>query len=120
RVIFLLAIREDAVAKLDAVKPRIPNVLGNYLRLEHLDRDAGRAAIVGPVARYNELVGADDRVELEPELADAVLEQVVTGKVVVGQAGRGAIEGEEPTGRIETPYLQLVMQRLWDAEQSAG
>ncbi|HEX4527095.1 MAG TPA: ATP-binding protein, partial [Gaiellaceae bacterium] len=120
RVNFLLAVREDAVAKLDAFKPRIPNVLGNYLRLEHLDRDAGRAAIIGPIDRYNELVGPDERVQLEPELVDAVLEQVVTGKVVVGHAGRGAIEGEEPTGRIETPYLQLVMQRLWEEEQSAG
>ena len=41
RVNFLLAIREDAVAKLDAFRARIPNVLGNYLRLEHLDLDAG-------------------------------------------------------------------------------
>ena len=38
RVNFLLAIREDALAKLDAFKGRIPGVLGNYLRLEHLDR----------------------------------------------------------------------------------
>ena len=37
RVNFLLAIREDALAKLDVFKGRIPNVLGNYLRLEHLD-----------------------------------------------------------------------------------
>src|SRR5262249_26348086 len=46
RVNFLLAIREDALAKLDLFKARIPNVLGNYVRLEHLDQDAARAAIV--------------------------------------------------------------------------
>lgn len=120
RVNFLLAIREDAVAKLDAFKPRIPNVLGNYLRLEHLDRDAGRAAIVGPVTRYNELMGADERVELEPELVDAVLDQVVTGRVLVRHGGRGTVGGEERADRVETPYLQLVMQRLWDEERSAG
>ena len=78
RVNFLLAIREDAVAKLDAFKARIPNVLGNYLRLEHLDRDAGRAAIVGPVARYNELVDAADRAE--GTLAGALVVDAVHGK----------------------------------------
>ena len=81
RVNFLLAIREDALAKLDAFKGRIPNVLGNYLRLEHLDPRAARAAIVEPIERYNELVAEDEAVEIEPALVDAVLEQVVAGKV---------------------------------------
>ncbi len=60
RANFLLAIREDALAKLDVFKARIPNVLGNYLRLEHLDPRAARAAIVEPIRAYNGLVG-DDR-----------------------------------------------------------
>ena len=120
RVNFLLAIREDALAKLDAFKGRIPSVLGNYLRLDHLDAPAARAAIVEPVSEYNRLVGDADRIEIEPELVDAVLEQVLAGKVSVGQAGRGAVEGGNGAVRIEAPYLQLVMQRLWDEEQSAG
>jgi WD40 repeat protein len=120
RVNFLLAIREDALAKLDAFKARIPNVLGNYLRLEHLDPDAARAAIVGPIAQYNRLVGETDTVEIDPGLVDAVLEQVVAGKVGLGQAGRGAVDGGDGVVRIETPYLQLVMRRLWDEERSAG
>ena len=36
-----------------------------------------------------------------------------TGHVLVGRQGRGT--GEE-TGRIETPHLQLVMEKLWEAE----
>jgi WD40 repeat protein len=120
RVNFLLAIREDALAKLDAFKGRIPGVLGNYLRLEHLDLHAARAAIVEPIREYNRLVGADDRIEIEPELVDAVLEQVLAGKVSVGQTGRGAVEGGNGVVRIEAPYLQLVMQRLWDEERAAG
>src|SRR5262249_57488436 len=55
RASFLLSIREDALAKLDRFKGRIPNVLGNYLRLDHLSRASAREAIVGPLARYNEL-----------------------------------------------------------------
>jgi WD40 repeat protein len=118
RVHFLIAIREDALAKLDVFRAKIPNVLGNYLRLEHLDPQAARTAIVEPVAQYNRLVAETEAVEIEAELVDAVLEQVVAGKVDVGQSGRGAVEGGDGVVRIETPYLQLVMQRLWDEERS--
>jgi WD40 repeat protein len=120
RVNFILAVRDDSLARLDAFRRRIPNVFGNYLRLEHLDRDAARAAIVEPVAEYNRLVGAEDAVAIEPELVDAVLEQVVTGKVDVGQTGRGSVESANGDVRIETPYLQLVLRRLWDEERGTG
>ena len=66
------------------------------------------------------MVAEDEAVEIEPALVDAVLDQVVAGKVGVGQVGRGAVEGGDGVVRIETPYLQLVMQRLWDEERSAG
>jgi len=88
RASFVISIREDALAKLDRFKGRIPNVFGNYLRLEHLDRAAGREAIAGPIDRYNELV-ADGAVAIEPALVEDVLDQVATGKVELGQAGRG-------------------------------
>ena len=120
RANFLLAIREDALAKLDVFKARIPNVLGNYLRLEHLDPRAARAAIVEPIRAYNGLVGENQTVEVEPELVNAVLEQVVAGKVDLRQSGRGAVATGEATVRIETAYLQLVMYRLWEEERSEG
>jgi WD40 repeat protein len=120
RVNFLLAIREDALAKVDVFRRRIPGVLDSYLRLDHLDRGAARDAIVEPIAAYNRLVGDADAVSIEPALVDAVLEQVVAGRVDVGVAGRGSIDSEGGTVRIETPYLQLVMRRIWDTEQEAG
>ncbi len=120
RVNFLLAVREDALAKLDVFRARIPSVLGNYLRLEHLDPPAARAAIVQPIAEYNRRVAEENAVEIEPGLVEAVLDQVVAGKVGIGQAGRGAVEGGNGVVRIETPYLQLVMQRLWDEERKNG
>src|SRR5439155_7909522 len=93
RVNFLLSIREDALAKLDVFKGRVPNVLGNYLRLDHLDRSAARTAIVEPIAQYNRLAGDAGPVEIEAALVDAVLDEVGAGKVDVGQAGRGAVDG---------------------------
>jgi len=119
RANFLLSIREDALAKLDVFKGRVPNVLGNYLRLEHLDRRAARAAIVEPLRQYNRLVEPEEPVEIEPALVDAVLDEVAAGRVEVGQ-GRGVVEGAVDASRVETPYLQLVMQRLWDQERAAG
>ena len=119
RASFLLAIREDALAKLDRFKSRVPNVFGNYLRLDHLDRDEAREAIRGPVDRYNESA-VDGTVEIEAALVEAVLDQVAAGKVELGRSGRGSVEDNASSGGIEAPFLQLVMERLWEAEAAAG
>lgn len=121
RASFLVALREDALARLDRFKASIPTLFGNYLRLDHLDRRAARDAIVRPVERANEIARPDTPFAVELELVEAVLDQVATGNVAFADAGRGAVgDGGDGTGRVETPYLQLVMQRLWDAEQESG
>ena len=104
----LLGIREDSVAKLDAFKPRLPNVLGNYLRLEHLQRRDARDAITRPLLRYEELGG--ERFVAEAALVEAVLDEVSAERI-----GDGV-----PPGHVEAPYLQLVLQRLWEVERAAG
>jgi hypothetical protein len=104
RVNVVISLREDALARLGAFKAGLPAVFANQLRLEHLDGKAAREAIVGPVARWNELTG--ESVEVEPELVDAVIDEVAG----VGERG----------GRIEAPYLQLVLERLWDEERAGG
>ena len=70
-----------------------------------------------PIAT-RELAGV--RVEIEPELVERVLDEVGAGRIETALAGRGSIEGVEDTARIEAPYLQLVMQRLWEEERKAG
>jgi WD40 repeat protein len=117
RVNVLLALREDALAELDIFTGRIPNVFGNYLSLERLDRAAARDAVLGPLARYNEL--SDRQVEIEPELVEAVLDEVQAGRVSLDGSPLGAsVNGGAAS--IEAPYLQLVMQRLWDTEREEG
>jgi WD40 repeat protein len=120
RVNVLIAIRADALAELDVFTGRVANVFGNHLPLDRLDREAGRSAIVGPLERYNELVGADDRVEIEPELVDAVLDEVAAGRVEIGAAGQGTAAGAARSDAVEAPFLQLVMERLWEAERDRG
>jgi WD40 repeat protein len=118
RVRVLLSLRDDALAKLDRFKGRIPNLFANYLRLDHLDRRAARDAIVKPLERFQELTG--DSIEIEPALIDAVLAQTAAGKVDLAEAGLGTARDEVDEGRIEAPYLQLVMERVWDEELSRG
>jgi WD40 repeat protein len=120
RVNVLLGMREDSLARLDALKASIPNLLANRLRLERLDRAAGTAAIIGPITRYNELVAPDERVEVEVELEDTILDEVTAGRVDLGIAGRGVAVGGADENRIEAPYLQLVLSRLWDVEAERG
>ena len=101
----LLSLRDDELARLGVLRGRMPNVYANARVLERLDRDSARAAILGPLERRNELDEADERVDIEPELVEAVLDETSLR--------------EQPL-RVEAPYLQLVMQRVWEAELSAG
>ncbi|MGH7496912.1 MAG: NACHT and WD repeat domain-containing protein [bacterium] len=124
RASFLIAIRDDSLAKLDRFKGRIPNLFDNYLRIEHLDYEMGRAAIEKPILQYNRLHDTNGgAIAISPELVEAVLDQVKTGRVAMSEAGRGVIaakSGLKSSMLVETPYLQLVMSRLWEVERLSG
>lgn len=128
RVNFLASIREDAVAKLDKFEGRIPTLFDNYIRIDHLDRAAAQDAIVKPIEQFNKTVADPNlRMQIEPALVEAVLDQVKTGRVSMTETGAGRLESPdarasatEDAARIETPFLQLVMTRLWDEEVRAG
>jgi WD40 repeat protein len=100
RVNVLLALRDDALAELDEFDGRIPDLFSNLLRLDRLDREAGRAAILGPLSRYSELAG--DEFTAEGALVEAVLDEASTDS------------------GVEAPYLQLVLERLWEREREEG
>ena len=101
----LVSLRDDALAQLDVFKAQLPNLYANFLRLDRLDRAAAAAAVRGPIERWNGLVPAEQRVAVEPALIGALLAQVAP-------AG-------EPD-RVEAPYLQLVLERLWNEEHQLG
>jgi WD40 repeat protein len=120
RANFLISIREDALAQLDAFKTQIPNLFGNSLRLDRLDRHAAMRAIRGPLERYTELSAGDEPVLAEDALVEEILDSVRAGRIQLGPAGRGGAEEAEDAGRIEAPYLQLVLERLWNVERERG
>jgi WD40 repeat protein len=114
RVNLLIALRDDALAELDAFAGRMPGLFANMLRLERLDHRAARAAIVGPLDAYGELAG--ESYGAEPALVGALLEGVAAGRVDLTGASEALTSGDY----VEAPFLQLVLERLWDEEQAAG
>jgi len=123
RAHFLISIRDDALAQLDRFKGRIHNLFDNYYRIRHLTRAGAVAAIEKPIEQYNRLLppGAAP-FSIEPALVQAVLEQVQTGQVVLGEVGRGVVDARGnhiAETRIETPFLQMVMNRIWEMERRA-
>jgi len=115
----LVALREDSLSKLDRFQERIPNLLGNRLRLAHLDEAGATSAIRRPLEVWNGLHPDEPPVAVEDGLVACLLDEVRIGRVSVGrQGGSGAPQaaGEQ----IEAPFLQLVMTRLWAEEQAAG
>lgn len=118
---FLLAFREDALAQLDRFEGEIPHLFRNSVRLKHLDLRAARQAVVEPIEQFNRWRPSGvPLMQIEPALVDAVLEQVRVGRVVLGENGRGGVPEAAPEDAIETPYLQLVMTRLWQEERQGG
>jgi WD40 repeat protein len=118
RVNVLLSLREDTLARLDRLKALIPNLFGNVLRLDRLDRASGRAAIVRPLERWGELHA--ESVTADDALVEDVLDGVGAGRIDLGPPGGQPAVGLNGDSRIEAPYLQLVMQRLWDVERASG
>lgn len=106
---FLLSLREDGLSKLDRFRTRIPNLLGNTLRLQHLNASAAEDAIRKPLGVYSM------RFERPVSIEDALVYEVIQSVNV-----RSTGETAKSEARIETPFLQLVMTRLWDEEMKAG
>ncbi len=118
---FMLSIREDAWAKLDRFEGRIPALFGNYVRVEHLDREAARDAIEGPVKEWNRrLAPGEASYDLEPALVDAVIDAAADGGLAHNEGADGGAPGGTDVDAIEAPFLQLVMDRLWRATGEAG
>ena len=59
-------------------------------------------------------------VKAEHDLVEAVLDEVAAGRIERHLSGRGLVEEPERAHRVEAPYLQLVLERLWEVERARG
>jgi hypothetical protein len=111
---FVVALREDALARLDRFRGRAPELFDNLIEIEHLDRGQARVACVEPLRKYSEMWPGETRVDVEDELVEAVVQAVSAGSIVLGIGGAGLLDAS--LVQVETAYLQLVMARLWQEE----
>ena len=105
RASFLVSMREDSIAKLDFFKGRIPNLFDNYLRIDRLDREQAREAIVRPIEQFNRLAKhAGAPFTVEPGLVEAVLDQVRATSLTQEDTGRALVKrGREVRNRDAAP-----------------
>jgi hypothetical protein len=118
---FLLVLREDGLSKLDRFGPRIPNLLSNMVRLRHLDAVSAEAAIRKPLEVLKEEVPRSGLPSsVEDSLVARILTEVQSGRISLTQAaGAGQARGSGDTVAIETPFLQLILTKLWAEEAEA-
>jgi hypothetical protein len=82
RASFLVSLREDAFAQLDRFKARIPQLLDSYRRVDELDAQAARAAIVRPIDQYNQLLGpGEEPFKVEDRLVELIVDSVASGRI---------------------------------------
>ena len=114
----MFSLREDGLSKLDRFQGRIPNLLSNMLRLDHLDREAANNAIREPLRVYNETpTTGSHSIEIEKALVEALLaDRDLMRPTETIVRGEQSPRGEE---KFETPLLQLVLTRIWDEERQA-
>jgi len=80
-----------------------------------LDDPAARSAIEMPIDKYNQLYESENPIRIEARLVDEVLAQLKSEQVTLKRVGHGIVNSARAR-HIETPYLQLVMTRLWAQE----
>ena len=109
----LFGIRDDALHRLDQLRAFIPGILNTTIELGGLN-DAGiREAIVGPVTRYNENYRTEaSAIRIEDGLVATLIGQLKeTDNQVAGRR-----RAQDVKRRIELPYLQLALMKIWEAE----
>ena len=119
RVHILISLRDDTLSELDRFEGRMPNLFDNYLRLPQMTVAAAREAIEKPIAHVNTGREAAGRapIEVEAGLVDDVLGQLGDPRLASTAADDDAASGPAAGGEVVEPaFLQLVMQRLWNAD----
>jgi hypothetical protein len=143
---FLISIRDDGLSRLDRFKTQLPNLFVNLLRINQMNGKAAKRAIKLPLETYNELCvpKGEEPYSIEDELVVEILKQIkakpkLTPRTDENQSANNlslndrsepASEATSATAAqlepelenlfVETPYLQLVMTRLWEKEREEG
>ena len=117
----LISMRGEELSKLDRFRGRIPNILGNMLRLDHLDRASAERAILEPLIEFNRNVPSEEKVTIENDLVTALLDKSMPDPELEQCVPTiGSRENASLEAGVETPVLQILLTRLWQEEMKAG
>ena len=112
---FLVSLREDGLGKLDRLRGGIPDLLGNVIRLEHLDKDGAEEAIRKPLRIFNR--DSSIKVEVTDDFTATLLSQADADRLEWDEPV-DSTEGELPRSdrgvRYRALALQAVLTRVWD------
>lgn len=114
---FLIAIRNEALTLLKYFEQRIPGIFDNHLRIKQLEEDSEIADLVKPIEEPKE--ETSEAIAIEPELVEEVLNQIHAGRISfleTDQQKNIIPSNSQENIEIETPFLELVMERLWKEE----
>lgn len=111
---FLLSLREDGLGKLIRLRGRIPGLLGNIIKLDHLDASGAEEAIREPLQKYNK--ANDAKGEIEPKLVEILVAEADVTKLEMDESDEGAsgTKKRDSGARYRALALQAVLIRLWE------
>jgi hypothetical protein len=108
----LVTLRDDAMHRLDQLRGAVPGILDTTVKLEHLRDGDVDDAIRSPIARYNADFRKDHpAVIIGDNLPATLIQQLKEAETGLGK-GHAYTNVER---RIELPYLQLALTKLWEA-----
>ena len=106
----LIALQSSDFGKHERLEGLIPRLWDSRYELEHLNKEEAMQAILGPIRRFNAQRPNHEAVALEEEESFVLR---LLEDITAESHDRG---GPSSAWKIEAPYLQLVMQRLWQKE----
>ena len=108
----MIAVRDELLAYLDRYRVTIPGLYGNLFRLEALSVRQAAEAIQSPVYLAHNQQYEDQKIGIEAELVEAVLNSV--------SLNQSAASADPGSSRYDSGGLQLAMRAVWDEERRQG
>ena len=116
----VFSLRDDSLWRLERFDRRIPNLLGNTLRVRHLDEEGVRQAIEKPLEVFNSQHTEAEHVIAGEGFVEAVVREL--SKDCASRSGDWTVS--RPPEVLEAygtaPALQLILDRVWRHTQKEG
>lgn len=112
----VIALREEALAKLDGLQRLVPALFDNVYRVAPLTTAQARDAVTDPLHWWNDHHPGEPPVTATDAFARQVADQVRHGHVDFDQLSKARQSTTHAGGAldaVEAPFLQLVLETVW-------